>query len=87
VLVPAQAFVAKKIETLKEFPPRQKAASFTIDQARRQGWPGARKRGACVRARAVRVRHAWGVRHAAVAGSKVGVREPCSPAVGVPSSS
>ncbi|GBF97564.1 arylsulfatase [Raphidocelis subcapitata] len=32
VMVPAQAFVAKMIETLKEFPARQKAASFTITQ-------------------------------------------------------
>jgi arylsulfatase len=32
LLVPAQAYVAKFLETFKEFPPRQKAASFTIDQ-------------------------------------------------------
>ena len=32
VLVPAQALVAQFLETLKEFPPRQKAASFSIDQ-------------------------------------------------------
>lgn len=32
LLVPAQAYVAKFLETLKEFPPRQKAASFSIDQ-------------------------------------------------------
>ncbi|MFJ1267140.1 arylsulfatase [Legionella lytica] len=32
ILVPAQAYVAKFIETFKEFPPRQKAASFTVDQ-------------------------------------------------------
>jgi len=31
-LVPAQAFVAQFLETFKEFPPRQKPASFTIDQ-------------------------------------------------------
>ncbi len=31
-LVPAQAYVGKFLETFKEFPPRQKAASFTIDQ-------------------------------------------------------
>ena len=31
-LVPAQAFVAKFLETFKEFPPRQKPASFSIDQ-------------------------------------------------------
>jgi arylsulfatase len=29
----AQAIVSKFLETFKEFPPRQKAASFTIDQA------------------------------------------------------
>lgn len=29
----AQAIVGKFLETFKEFPPRQKAASFTIDQA------------------------------------------------------
>lgn len=32
VVLPAQAYVAKMIETLAEFPPRQKPASFTIDQ-------------------------------------------------------
>lgn len=32
LLIPAQGFVAKFIETFKEFPPRQKAASFTVDQ-------------------------------------------------------
>jgi arylsulfatase A-like enzyme len=32
VFVPAQAGVAKFLETFKEFPPRQKAASFTVDQ-------------------------------------------------------
>jgi arylsulfatase len=32
LLVPAQAYVAKFLQTFKEFPPRQKAASFTIDQ-------------------------------------------------------
>lgn len=32
ILVPAQAYVAKFISTFKEFPPRQKAASFTVDQ-------------------------------------------------------
>jgi arylsulfatase len=29
----AQAIVQPFLETFKEFPPRQKAASFTIDQA------------------------------------------------------
>lgn len=32
LLVPAQQYVARFLETFKEFPPRQKAASFTIDQ-------------------------------------------------------
>jgi arylsulfatase len=32
LLVPAQALVAKFLGTFKEFPPRQKPASFTIDQ-------------------------------------------------------
>jgi len=31
LLVPAQAFVAKWISSFKEFPPRQKPASFSID--------------------------------------------------------
>jgi arylsulfatase len=31
-LVPAQAYVAEFLETFEEFPPRQKAASFSIDQ-------------------------------------------------------
>ena len=31
--VPAQAYVAQFLETFKEFPPRQKAGSFSIDQA------------------------------------------------------
>lgn len=33
LLIPAQDFVADFLQTFKEFPPRQKAASFTIDQA------------------------------------------------------
>jgi arylsulfatase A-like enzyme len=32
ILVPAQAYVARMLETLKDFPPRQKPASFSIDQ-------------------------------------------------------
>ena len=32
VFVPAQQYVARFLETFKEFPPRQKAGSFTIDQ-------------------------------------------------------
>src|SRR5262245_33078359 len=33
LLVPAQALVGELLETFKEFPPRQKPASFSIDQA------------------------------------------------------
>ncbi|MEJ2091587.1 MAG: arylsulfatase [Syntrophobacterales bacterium] len=36
LLVPAQAYVAKFMATFKEFPPRQKAASFTLDQVMEQ---------------------------------------------------
>ncbi len=32
LLVPAQAYVGKFLQTFKEFPPRQKPASFSIDQ-------------------------------------------------------
>jgi len=32
VLVPAQAYVGKFLGTFKEFPPRQKAASFSLDK-------------------------------------------------------
>ena len=32
LLVPAQQYVAKFLQTFKEFPPRQKPASFSIDQ-------------------------------------------------------
>jgi len=31
-LVPAQAFVAQWVQSFREFPPRQKPASFSIDQ-------------------------------------------------------
>jgi arylsulfatase len=31
-LVPAQQYVGEFLMTFKEFPPRQKAASFTVDQ-------------------------------------------------------
>jgi arylsulfatase len=31
-MVPAQAYVGRFLETFKEFPPRQKAASFSLDQ-------------------------------------------------------
>ena len=32
IQVPAQAIVSEFLETFKEFPPRAKAASFTVDQ-------------------------------------------------------
>ena len=32
LLIPAQAYVGKFLSTFKEFPPRQEAPSFTIDQ-------------------------------------------------------
>jgi arylsulfatase len=32
MLVPAQALVAEFLQTFKDFPPRQKAASFSVDQ-------------------------------------------------------
>ncbi len=31
-MLPAQGYVGKFLQTFKEFPPRQKAASFTINQ-------------------------------------------------------
>jgi arylsulfatase len=36
LFLPAQAYVAKFLETFKEFPPRQRAASYTIDQVLEQ---------------------------------------------------
>jgi hypothetical protein len=30
--VPAQAYVARFVQTFQEFPPRQRAASFSLDQ-------------------------------------------------------
>jgi arylsulfatase len=33
LLVPAQAMVGEYLKTFKEFPPRQRPASFSIDQA------------------------------------------------------
>jgi hypothetical protein len=36
LLVPAQEFVAKWISSFKEFPPRQKPASFSIDEVMRK---------------------------------------------------
>jgi arylsulfatase len=32
LLVPAQAYVAEFLKTFKEFPPRQRAASFSLDR-------------------------------------------------------
>ena len=32
LMVPAQVFVAKFLETFKDYPPRMKAASFSLDQ-------------------------------------------------------
>jgi arylsulfatase len=32
LLVPAQTYVANFLATFKEYPPRQKAASFSLDQ-------------------------------------------------------
>jgi arylsulfatase len=32
LLVPAQAYVARFLQTFKEFPPRQKAASFSLEK-------------------------------------------------------
>ena len=36
LLLPAQVIVGEFLETFQEFPPRQKAASFTIDQVMKQ---------------------------------------------------
>ena len=33
VLVPAQALVAQHLESFKQFPPRQKPGSFSVEQA------------------------------------------------------
>jgi arylsulfatase len=35
-LVPAQAYVGQFLQTFREFPPRQKPASFGIDQVMEQ---------------------------------------------------
>ena len=32
LLIPAQTYVGKFLETFQEYPPRQKAASFSLDQ-------------------------------------------------------
>jgi len=39
LLIPAQAYVAEFLKTFKEFPPRQEAASFTIDKVMKQMVP------------------------------------------------
>ena len=36
LLVPAQQYVGKFLATFKEYPPRQKAASFSLDQVMEQ---------------------------------------------------
>jgi arylsulfatase len=36
LLVPAQTYVGNFLMTFKEFPPRQKAASFSLDQVMEQ---------------------------------------------------
>jgi arylsulfatase A-like enzyme len=36
LLVPAQTYVGRFLETFKEYPPRQKAATFTIDRVMEQ---------------------------------------------------
>ena len=36
LLVPAQAYVGKFLSTFQEFPPRQKAASFSLDKVMEQ---------------------------------------------------
>ena len=40
LLVPAQAYVGQFLQTFKEFPPRQKAASFSLDQVMDSLTPG-----------------------------------------------
>jgi len=42
LLVPAQTYVAKFMATFKEFPPRQKAASFSLDQVMEKLTPPAK---------------------------------------------
>jgi arylsulfatase len=36
MLVPAQAYVGEFLKTFKKYPPRQKAASFSLDQVMEQ---------------------------------------------------
>ena len=42
LLVPAQAYVGKFLATFQEFPPRQKAASFSLDQVMEKLAPAGR---------------------------------------------
>jgi hypothetical protein len=44
LLVPAQAYVAKWISSFKDFPPRQKPASFSIDEIMKKLEEGSRSR-------------------------------------------
>jgi arylsulfatase len=44
LLVPAQAYVAKWISSFKEFPPRQKPASFSVDEVMKKLEEGSRGR-------------------------------------------
>lgn len=46
LLVPAQVIVAEFLETFKEFPPRQKAASFGVDQVMENAMEASKKLGA-----------------------------------------
>jgi hypothetical protein len=43
LLVPAQAFVGQFLMTFKDFPPRQKAASFSLDQVMQKLQEGIRE--------------------------------------------
>jgi hypothetical protein len=44
VLVPAQAYVAKWLSSFQEFPPRQKPASFSIDEVMKKLEAGPRSK-------------------------------------------
>jgi arylsulfatase len=43
LMVPAQAFVAQHLQTYKDFPPRQKPGSFSLDQVLEQLQTGGKK--------------------------------------------
>jgi arylsulfatase len=43
LMVPAQAFVARHLETYKDFPPRQKPGSFSLDQVLEKLQSGGKK--------------------------------------------